>query len=95
MTLTLIFLLAFVQQCTKCVASRAKNRDHGLYLDIASPLSHAVFGVVLWVGFTFGVTLGWVLSYTLGAWLGDRVGVRIGRRVESRLGARADSIYLG
>jgi len=83
-------LLAFLQNLSYSMQSRAANRSNNLYHLIATIFATLIFFISLTYLITLKVTYEVLLTYILGTMLGSLYGVSLSAKVEKYLGAVAN-----
>ncbi len=89
-TILIVILLAYVQNISFSIVSRARNRNNQTYHAIAAVASNLVWFATFRL--LFIEDMSWVLlaPYTLGTVAGSLTGAKVSMWIEAKIGARAD-----
>jgi len=88
MTALIILCLAFVQNISFSLVSRARNRDHMGYHMTASVFSNGIWFLTMRELVVAELTLYLIIPYIVGTVCGSMFGAAISIRIEKLLGAK-------
>jgi hypothetical protein len=91
LVLLLILVLAFVQNISFSLVSRARNRDNMWYHATAAVLSNGVWFLTFNRLIEMGMSFSLFIPYCAGTVAGSLTGARISIWIEKAIGARADA----
>ena len=83
-------LLAYAQNISFSIVSRARNRNSWLYHLIAAIFSNGVWFATFRVLVTNDMTWALLVPYTFGTVSGSVTGAQVSRWIEKQIGAKAD-----
>jgi uncharacterized protein YebE (UPF0316 family) len=86
-----ILLLAYIQNISFSIVSRARNRDNMYYHAIASVFSNGIWFLTMRELVISDLTPVLLLPYTFGTVAGSLTGAKVSMRIEKWLDAKADS----
>ena len=86
-----ILLLAYIQNISFSIVSRARNRDNMYYHAIASVFSNGIWFLTMRELVISDLTPVLLLPYIIGTVAGSLTGAKVSMRIEKWLDAKADS----
>jgi uncharacterized membrane protein YfcA len=86
-----IIALAYIQNISFALISRARNRDNMYYHAVASVFSNAIWFLTMKEIVINDFSLDLFIPYTLGTVAGSLTGAKVSMRIEKWLDAKADS----
>ena len=90
MDLIIIFLLAYIQNISFSIVSRARNRNNSTYHIIASIFSNGIWFITFKKLIENDMTFIFFIPYTIGTVFGSLTGAKVSQIIEKKIGAFTD-----
>jgi len=87
-TIIVIMFLAYIQNISFSIVSRARNRDNMVYHAIASVFSNGIWFFTMRELVVADLTVILLIPYIIGTVLGSLTGTKVSMKIEQLLGAK-------
>lgn len=91
MTILTVLFLAYIQNISFSIVSRARNRNNQTYHACAAVMSNLIWFATFRLLFIEDMSWTLLVPYTMGTVAGSLTGAKVSMWIEKKIGARADS----